>query len=662
MKFILVLLTFFIFKYSHAVDTYNSANGQLSIPTVFVGNTKYSNVVLSIDKVISVGQIATSSNDDYYNASTGQLTIPRAMVGNTLYTNVVVTFKKILSVEGATNLTNNTPALDQIQSLKYSLGPEMYTPLQQFEIIRNSPNQMVIFNLPQNTNISDFYQDETDSLRNKLLICYMAPSAFNLDNWFDKQYATNGLPSWVGNAEPPWINYYGVKYWDTEWIKTRHSLIDILVNGGCQGFFLDGIEIDSWVNGNPYGNQPNANAVQDAYNLLLDLCNYIQSKSNKNLKYPIILNAATKLLDSFPNTKNLINAILSESPYYDVSPNNYEITARNNNTVLGNIAYNIKNNQSVKIFEVDYIITATPQITPDQYLDIFEDMANTGVINSIQSSNTSFTNFQLGPNILTATKTNPNVIGQQNKVNMISGGLSINTKITCGDFGDIVIGSSGTNNINCGKGNDMIYAHPKNSISKDAIQITYQSMNSNSTQPYLTVNINGTDVLTQFPVLTSTDGKQTNTILINTAKFGNINSLNFKGTGMTYSNSTQFSNIRINQIIHNGNLIFLANSGSAFDNGIWSSTYSGLMNNYNTGTFLANSFPITSGFPLNTSDVIDGGGGTNTVVYRANKSNYTVSKQSDGSYLVTSATTAEGPDTLTNIQILQFADTTMTLN
>ena len=67
-------------------------------------------------------------------------------------------------------------------------------------------------------------------------------------------------------------------------------------------------------------------------------------------------------------------------------------------------------------------------------------------------------------------------------------------------------------------------------------------------------------------------------------------------------------------------------------------------------------------YQSNTSDQIDGGGGTNTVVYRANRSNYTVTKQSDGSYLITSSATAEGPDTLTNIQILQFADQSMNLN
>ena len=65
---------------------------------------------------------------------------------------------------------------------------------------------------------------------------------------------------------------------------------------------------------------------------------------------------------------------------------------------------------------------------------------------------------------------------------------------------------------------------------------------------------------------------------------------------------------------------------------------------------------MLSPFLSNTSDVIDGGGGTNTVVYRGAYSNYTVSQQSHGSWLVTSATTAEGPDKLTNIQVLVFSD------
>jgi hypothetical protein len=124
---------------------------------------------------------------------------------------------------------------------------------------------------------------------------------------------------------------------------------------------------------------------------------------------------------------------------------------------------------------------------------------------------------------------------------------------------------------------------------------------------------------------------------------------------MTYTSPTQYSNIVLNEISYQGNYI-------PTDSGVWSSKVVGLFNNNNTATFANLNLPTASGVPSNTSSLIDGGGGTNTVVYRANKSNYTVSKQIDGSYLVTSATTAEGPDTLMNIQILQFSDTTMNLN
>jgi hypothetical protein len=66
-------------------------------------------------------------------------------------------------------------------------------------------------------------------------------------------------------------------------------------------------------------------------------------------------------------------------------------------------------------------------------------------------------------------------------------------------------------------------------------------------------------------------------------------------------------------------------------------------------------------FPTSASQAIHGGGGDNTVVYSSPSSNYSVTVNADGSLLVTSSVTAEGPDTLTNIQQIQFADTTVTV-
>jgi hypothetical protein len=70
---------------------------------------------------------------------------------------------------------------------------------------------------------------------------------------------------------------------------------------------------------------------------------------------------------------------------------------------------------------------------------------------------------------------------------------------------------------------------------------------------------------------------------------------------------------------------------------------------------------MPSPFLHDISDTIAGGPGTNTVVYRGASSDYTIAKQSNGSYLVTISATAEGPDVLTNVQNLQFTDKIVTL-
>jgi hypothetical protein len=48
-------------------------------------------------------------------------------------------------------------------------------------------------------------------------------------------------------------------------------------------------------------------------------------------------------------------------------------------------------------------------------------------------------------------------------------------------------------------------------------------------------------------------------------------------------------------------------------------------------SFAASAFSTTSPYLATTSDTINGGGGTNTVVYRAPSTNYTLTKQNNGS-------------------------------
>lgn len=83
-----------------AVDSYNPATNELTIPLVYVGGTGYSNVVINVGDIVGVAGGNPSANSDSYNASNNQLTIPSVKVGSSTYTNVTITVKKIVSVDG----------------------------------------------------------------------------------------------------------------------------------------------------------------------------------------------------------------------------------------------------------------------------------------------------------------------------------------------------------------------------------------------------------------------------------------------------------------------------------------------------------------------------------------------------------------------------------
>jgi hypothetical protein len=74
----------------------------LSIPKVVSGGTTYSNIIVTVDKVISVKGGNPINAYDTYDGFSGQLTIPSVKVGSLTYTNVVVAVSasNIVSVNG----------------------------------------------------------------------------------------------------------------------------------------------------------------------------------------------------------------------------------------------------------------------------------------------------------------------------------------------------------------------------------------------------------------------------------------------------------------------------------------------------------------------------------------------------------------------------------
>ena len=109
MKKILLLILSSISLSTFAVDIYN--NDQLLIPSVQVGPNTYTNVVVTLGTIVSIGNGSPSGFIDTYNLTTGQLSIPSVIVGSTTYSNVVITIGSVVTTGAFYNtIQNNSSA------------------------------------------------------------------------------------------------------------------------------------------------------------------------------------------------------------------------------------------------------------------------------------------------------------------------------------------------------------------------------------------------------------------------------------------------------------------------------------------------------------------------------------------------------------------------
>jgi len=84
------------------VDTYDSTNGILTIPLVNIGGnggTFYSKVQITVASVVAVNSVNRPPGGyDTFDPATNQLGIPTVTVGDSTYSNVYITVGKILSI------------------------------------------------------------------------------------------------------------------------------------------------------------------------------------------------------------------------------------------------------------------------------------------------------------------------------------------------------------------------------------------------------------------------------------------------------------------------------------------------------------------------------------------------------------------------------------
>ena len=121
----LFAICFFLLSISsYANDNFNPVNGQVTIPSVSVGSTVYTNVVITVGQVLSVGTAPAIGPNDTYNSSNGTLKIPIVNVSGQLYYNVVITLGSVINVGPSSSQTftiaGNVTGLNSGQTLVLS--------------------------------------------------------------------------------------------------------------------------------------------------------------------------------------------------------------------------------------------------------------------------------------------------------------------------------------------------------------------------------------------------------------------------------------------------------------------------------------------------------------------------------------------------------------
>jgi hypothetical protein len=104
-------------------DSYDGT--YLYIPTVLAGDHLYSNVVITVAGIDSLGNGLPERSIDTYNATTQQLSIPGVAVGTKAYTNVNVTVGKIVSVNGSGSVPGGANASTCYNPTYYATGTTM---------------------------------------------------------------------------------------------------------------------------------------------------------------------------------------------------------------------------------------------------------------------------------------------------------------------------------------------------------------------------------------------------------------------------------------------------------------------------------------------------------------------------------------------------------
>jgi hypothetical protein len=554
---------------------------------------------------------------------------------------------------------------DKVQSYLY-MPAVLASDQASLSLVGKSPQDLIIMGYIDGLPVLN--RTVADPGNNKIILSYIDLSetaSYDVPSLF----AGGSVPSWFGNPNPGYVGSYTVQFWNANWETAVFGMIDNIIAEGYDGIFLDVLNGDTqWMADNVEGNPVYAGATQAMATLITDIRNYV---NRKNLGRPFYLmgNSPQNVALQYPFALKSLDIIFNESVFY-AQPTNDGTTS-----VYQGTGFTEFMNSKLKspweasgatILGNDYPL---PLGDPTADLQGFAFYSSLGWPASINTAVQTAKILGSGPFMFTARTARSTVTGSKSFTNFISGGLVANATLTGGDKGDYFIGGPGQNTITGGAGNDTIYAHPANVLSKDLLDIQFNTNGQNPSHPAtVTVLINGQTAVSNLAVTanSNTSGYTNQDVQINTSQYGPLQSLEIIADGIYHTSSSSFNNVIVAGLSFEGVAVDL--NGGAYTsstNGVTNGTFGTAEAFFNADgnvSFGAPVLQISSPYSANTSDTIDGGGGMNTVIYRAAFSNYTIANQADGSVLVTSASTAEGPDTLRNIQFLQFTDKTVAIN
>lgn len=505
-----------------------------------------------------------------------------------------------------------------------------------------SPYDLVVLNGPLQTT----QKITSDPNNSKLIFGFI--NATEADPSF---FSSGSLPSWFGNQDPMWPGQYTVKYWNSAWKQEIISRLDALIDAGADGVFFDAAMGDLWWSqGNPAGNPENPNALQDLTRFFADIRSHVASR---NLGHPfyIMANNPTGIAINDPASLANFDAVYNEVLYFNSTGLTSAGAERSSPAAVQWILSTLApayNGANALVFGNDY---PQPMSNLAEDLNSFATYSLLGWIPSVVDSANNELTLVNGPFMAMAVPANPLVTGAPNLVNFLSGGRVPAATLQGGSKGDYFIGGPGTNTIQGGTGNDTIYAHPAIAAKKDLLEISVAAINPSVAVPSIAIQINGITALPATPVSADRANNQTQTYQFSTKTYGPVISLVITASGITWIDASRNNKLFINSISLEGKDVSLTSGLASNPN-----EAPGPYINYNESISFPASVLPPSSFLADTRDTIDGGGGFDTVIYRGAYSNYAITQNSDGSWVVTSANTAEGPDTLKNIQLLQFSD------